>query len=147
MAKYKEKLIGKKSFVAFTTIITLVAGFAIIGGILAAVKMTHWSKYIICVLCIGVGLFAAVMAVYCIAISFSMTGKNKSVRDVNEMKGIVDTRLCDRCGRVVSETAEVCEHCGAKQQSGGIKKQCPACETQNAGTAKFCEKCGYEFKE
>lgn len=145
MSKFNEKIIGKKSFVAFTTIITIIAGLSIVGGIFAAVKMQHWSKYIICVVCIGIGIFGAVMAAYCIAIAFTMTGKKKSVRDVNEMKGIEDTRLCDRCGKVISDNAEVCEHCGAKQTD--IKKQCPACDTENAGSAKFCEKCGYEFKE
>ena len=144
MATYKEKIIGKKSFIAFTTIITIIAGLSIIGGIFAVVKMAHWSKYIICIVGIAIGIFATLMAIYCIAIAFSMTGKEKSVRDVNTMKGIVDTRLCDKCGRVISETAEVCEHCGAKQSD--IKKQCPTCKVENNGSAKFCEKCGYEFE-
>ena len=145
--KYKEKRYGKLTFILFALLFVAVAAASAFGGIVALAKMVHWSRYIVFSLACIVCLCSAIFGFTLIGISFSMIWKKKSVRDVNSGKGVADVRLCDKCGRVISKSAQVCEHCGMKQQHGTGMKQCPECKTKNSATASFCEKCGYEFKE
>lgn len=144
---YREKRYGKLTFILVSLLIIALGGLAIFGGVYAVLKMAHWSKYIIVVVACLIGGLLALFGLFMFFFSFSMTGKSKSVRDGNEVKGISGTRLCDNCGRVITKGALVCEHCGAKQHSGLGLKTCPTCKTKNSGAAKFCEKCGYEFKD
>ena len=76
-----------------------------------------------------------------------MISQSKSVRDGNKSKGISGTRLCEKCGRVISKKAEFCEHCGGKLHEGTGIRTCPECKSKNSAAAAFCEKCGYEFKD
>lgn len=145
--KYREKKYGKLAFVLFALCFIAIAAGAVFGGITALYKLPHWSKYIIIAAAGVVTLLSGGFGLFLLAISFSMTGRSKSVRDVNSAKGISGTRLCDKCGRVITKNAQFCEHCGVKQETGLGLKKCPNCKTKNSGTAHFCEKCGYEFKE
>ena len=145
--KYREKRYGKLTL-RLVGLFTIALGIAaIFGGVYAVNHMIHWAKYIIVAVAsiVGVGLvfFGGAM----VFITFSMINSSKSVRDGNKAKGIAHTRLCDKCGKVISKNAEFCEHCGKKQQSGLGMKNCPECKTKNSALAQFCEKCGYEFKE
>jgi len=144
--KYKEKKYGKLTFVLVALILILIAAASIFGGIYAVINMAHWSKYLIVVIASIFGLVVGCFGIFLFAMSFSMISQSKSVRDENSSKGISGTRLCDRCGRVISKKAEFCEHCGGKQESGLGLKECPNCKTKNSGAAAFCEKCGFEFK-
>ena len=130
----------------FAGISAALAAASIYGGIYAVIHMTHWAKYIIVVVASIVGLGLGGFGLFLVSLSFSMINQSKSVRDGNKSIGISGTRLCDKCGRVISKKAEFCEHCGADLQSGTGMKDCPECKTKNSATAAFCEKCGYEFK-
>ena len=144
---YREKRYGKFTFILFALLLIALACASVYGGVYAVLNMAHWSKYIILVVACIVGLALVAFGLFLILFSFSMINSWKSVRDGNKSKGIANTRLCDKCGRVITKKAEYCEHCGAKQQTGLGLKDCPQCKTKNSGNAAFCEKCGYEFKE
>ena len=144
--KYREKKYGKITFVLVAIILVLLAAASVYGGIYAVIHMSNWSKYLIVVVAAVVGLFLGGFGIFMLALSFSMISQSKSVRDENSSKGISGTRLCDKCGRVISKKAEFCEHCGGKQESGLGLKECPNCKAKNSGAATFCEKCGTEFK-
>ena len=145
--KYKEKRYGKFAFILFALCFVAIAVGAVFGGITAFQKLTHWTKYLIIALSGIVTFLSGGFGLFLLAISFSMTGKSKSVRDVNSVKGVSGTRLCDKCGRVITKNAHFCEHCGAQQQTGLGLKACPKCKTKNSGTASYCEKCGNKFEE
>ena len=143
--KYREKKYGKLTFVLIAISFVLLAAASVYGGIYAVIHMSHWTKYLIVVIASVVGLALGGIGIFLVALSFSMISQSKSVRDENTSKGISGTRLCDKCGRVISKKAEFCEHCGGKQESGVGLKECPHCKTKNSGAAAFCEKCGKEF--
>jgi len=143
--QYREKRYGKLTFCLIAVILVLLAAASVYGGIYAVINMAHWSKYVIVVVASIIGLCLGVFGIFLVALSFSMISQSKSVRDENKSKGIANTRLCDKCGRVISKKAEFCEHCGLKQESGLGMKVCPDCKTKNSGTATFCEKCGKKF--
>lgn len=145
--KYREKRYGKLTFILFAILLITLAAASVFGGVYAILKMAHWSKYVISIVAFVVALFLGLMGLFLFLMSFSLINKSKSVRDGNKSKGIADTRLCDKCGRVISKGAEFCEHCGSKQQTGLGMKTCPECKTKNSALAQFCEKCGTEFKE
>lgn len=143
--KYREKRYGKLTFILFSLIMIALGLAAGLGGVVAVVKMEHWAKYVIVSIAGLVGLFLIGWGLFMFIISFSMTGRSKSVRDVNKGKGVSGVRLCDKCGRVISKNAKICEHCGIKQESGLGVKKCPNCKTKNSAQAHFCEECGYDF--
>lgn len=145
--RYKQKQYGKLSLVILALIVLILAGCSIFGGVYAVLHMNHWAKYIIVSFAGLVGLFLVTWGILMIIIACSMSGRKRSVRDVNDTKGVEDVRLCDFCGRVISKSAVVCEHCGAKQQTGRGMKICPECKTKNSATASYCEKCGRKFEE
>ena len=145
MFKYREKRFGKFSLILFALITLAIAGACVFGGVYAVLHMTSWVKYLLVVLGLIVGLILAIFGILMLIITFSFTGKDQSVRDGNSAIGIADTRLCDKCGRVISKDAVVCEHCGAKQKSDK-EKVCPECKTKNNGTAEFCKHCGHKFE-
>lgn len=143
--KYREKRYGKLSLILFAFILLALAAASVYGGYMAYIHMSHWAKYVIIV---AAGLFALAaggFGLFIIGLSFSMINQSKSVRDGNRSKGISGTRLCDKCGRVISKHADFCEHCGLKQENGSGMKKCPQCKTKNSATATFCEKCGTEL--
>ena len=140
--KYREKRYGKLTFILFAVIMVLLAVASVSGGIYAIVNMTHWSKYIIVVVTSIIGFALGGFGVVMVALSFSLISQSKSVRDENLSKGVSGTRLCDKCGRVISKQAEFCEHCGYKLEEGCGMKECPKCKTKNSSQAAFCEKCG-----
>ena len=144
MFKYKEKRYSKLTFILIAVIFVLIAAACVYGGIYAVVNMSHWSKYIIVAITSLIGLCLGCIGIVMIGLSFSMINSNKSVRDGNEAIGINGTRLCDKCGRVITEQAEFCEHCGEKQQNTSAKV-CPSCKAKNSSTAAFCEKCGKQL--
>ncbi len=141
---YKEKRYGKFAFRLFAIILIVMGGAAIFGGY-CALKMSHWSKYIILAVAAIVGLCLILFGLYLFLFSFSLINSWKSGRDGNKSKGVSNARLCDKCGKVISKKATFCEHCGAKQQSGLGMKTCPECKTKNSAKADFCEKCGHKF--
>ena len=144
--EYKEKRFGKAALLSLGIVafVLSIASFYI--GIFACVKMTHWAKFVILAIGVIVGLFLLAMAVMIFIVSFSLINTIQSVRDLNQGKGTANVRLCDKCGRVISKTAFVCEHCGAKQQTDNVKV-CSECKTNNNAEAEYCEKCGHEFEE
>lgn len=144
---YREKRYGKFWFVLIAIILIGLAVASVYGGVYAVLHMTHWAKYVIITIACIVALVLAGFGIFMILFSFSLINSWKSVRDGNKSKGVANTRLCDKCGRVITKNAEYCEHCGAKQQTGLGLKTCPECKTKNSGNAAFCEKCGHEFKE
>ncbi len=145
--KYREKRYGKFTFILFSLLFMALGGAAIFGGVCAVLYIAHWTKYLIVSVACIVGGLLALFGLFMLIISFSMSGKSQSVRDGNKAKGINGTRLCDKCGRVITKGALVCEHCGEKQQTGLGLKACPNCRTKNSGAAAYCEKCGHEFKD
>lgn len=145
--KYREKRYGKLTLVLASLVLIALAGLSAWGGFYAVYSMSHWSKYVIVTLAVIVALGLVSLGLAMFLISFSLISKSKSVRDGNRSKGISGTRLCDKCGRPISKKAQICEHCGAKLQTGLGMKDCPECKTKNSATASFCEKCGYEFKD
>ncbi len=147
MFKYRETRYGKTAFVLFAILLIALACGSVYGGVYAILHMTHWTKYLIMVIAGIVALALALFGLYLILFSFSMISSWKSVRDGNKSKGISGTRLCDKCGKVITKHAEYCEHCGAKQHGGLGLKTCPNCKTKNSAMASFCEKCGHEFKD
>lgn len=144
--KYREKRYGKLTLVLASLLLLALAGLSVWGGFYAVYRMAHWSKYVIVTVAIIVALGLVSLGLAMFLIAFSLISKTKSVRDGNRSKGVADVRLCDKCGRPVSKKAQICEHCGAKLQTGLGMKDCPECKTKNSATASFCEKCGYEFK-
>lgn len=106
---------------------------------------TTWAKYVLMIVASLFALISALMGISMILISFSMLNRWKSVRDKNTTGGIADVRLCDKCGRVISKGAKICEHCGEKQESGMGMKSCPKCKAKNSAKASYCEQCGYDF--
>lgn len=145
--KYREKRYGKFLFRIMALVLVALAAGAVFGGVYAVMHMTHWAKYVIVVVAGIVGLALAGFGIFFLIFSTSMINSWKSVRDGNKSKGIANTRLCDKCGRVITKHAEFCEHCGEKQETGLGLKKCPNCKTKNSGPADFCEKCGYNFRE
>ena len=145
--KYREKRYGKLAFILFAILTIALAVASIWGGVYAVMHMEHWAKYIIVSVAGIVGVALGLFGLFLFGMSFSLINHSKSVRDGNKSKGISGTRLCDKCGRVISKNAEFCEHCGATQQTGLGMKVCPECKTKNSATAAFCEKCRYEFKD
>lgn len=145
--KYREKRYGKTALVLFSLILIALAVGCAIGGVAAYKYIAHWSKYIIIVGAGVVGFALFVFGVYVFLFTFSMISSWKSVRDGNKSIGVKDVRLCDKCGRQISKSAQFCEHCGEKQNSGLGMKSCPKCKTKNSALAKYCEKCGEEFKD
>lgn len=145
--KYREKKYGKFTLILVSLLLMALAVGFVYGGVYALLKMVHWAKWIILAVGIILAIPCLIFGGIMFTVSLSMTGRNKSVRDVNSGKGIADTRLCDKCGRVISKKAEYCEHCGTKQVSGLGMKTCPYCKTKNSGAAEFCEKCGKSLKE
>lgn len=143
---YREKKYGKGALIVFAIVLIAIAGGSIFGGVYAVNHMSHWSKYIIVSVAGIFGIATAICGFLCLSISFSMINEKQSVRDGNDSIGIANTHLCDKCGRVISENASVCEHCGATQ-TGKEAKKCPDCGTKNSPTASYCEKCGYKFEE
>ena len=146
MSKYTEKRYGKRTFILVAVGLVVFAAACIFGGIYAVNNMAHWSKYILVVLGSAIGLFFGAVGIFMLAMSPSMISQEQSVKDGNRMKGVADVRLCDKCGREVSPSAEFCEHCGEKQETGMGMKVCPKCDAKNSGTADFCEKCGSKFE-
>ena len=104
---YREKRYGKFTFVLIALIIIALAGGAIYGGIYAVLNMEHWAKYVIIVVASIVGLLLAILGIFLILFSFSLIGSSKSVRDGNKAKGIANTRLCDKCGRVITKKSGI----------------------------------------
>ena len=145
--RYREKRYGKLALILFALVLIAAAAGSIYGGVYAVMHMAHWSKYIIVSVAGLVGLFLGLFGLVVFGISFSLINHKRSVRDRNKYNGISGTYLCDKCGRVISKKANVCEHCGAKQEIGKHDKKCPECKTKNKATAAFCEKCGYKFEE
>ena len=143
---YREKRYGKFVVILVSLLLLALAAGSVYGGVYAIMHMAHWSKYVIIVVACIVGLFLALMGFGLLLMSFSMIDSWKSGRDGNKSKGVSNVRLCDKCGRVITKKALVCEHCGAKQETGLGLKECPECGTKNSGPAAFCEKCGHEFK-
>ncbi|MBE7076659.1 MAG: hypothetical protein E7374_02070 [Clostridiales bacterium] len=144
--RYREKKYGKFTLILFALLVIALAGASAFGGAYAVMEMSHWSKWIILAVASVVCLALVVFGVVLICIATSMINTWHSVRDLNTTGKIKDVRLCDKCGRVISKKAQICEHCGTQQETGLGMKDCPECKTKNSGTAKFCEKCGYEFK-
>ena len=143
--KYREKRYGKRTFIIASLVFILVAILTILCGVVAVVKMAHWSKYIIVSVCSIIGLFFGAIGVFMIIMAPSLIDKQQSVRDENTMKGIADVRLCDKCGRALSDDAEFCASCGAKQLNIAGTKTCAKCKHVNKADADFCEKCGEKF--
>lgn len=145
--RYREKRYGKLALILFALLLIAAGAASIYGGVYAVMHMSHWSKYVIVSVAglVGAGLGIFGLAVF--GISFSLINHKRSVRDRNKYKGISGTHLCDKCGRVISKKANVCEHCGATQEIGKRDKKCPECKAKNNATASFCEKCGYKFEE
>ena len=100
--KYREKKYGKYTLLLVGLILIVLALASIFGGVVAVTKMQHWAKYIIVSVASVFALALIVFGVLFVILSFAMTGRSKSVRDINTAKGIADTRLCDYCGRVIS---------------------------------------------
>ena len=145
--KYREKRFGRTALVLFALLFVALAAGSVFGGVYAVMHMAHWSKYVICVVACLVGLLLGLFGILLLIISFSMISSWKSGRDGNKSKGVSNTRLCDKCGRVISKHAEFCEHCGEKQHSGLGMRTCPECKTKNSALAEFCEKCGHKFSD
>lgn len=145
--RYREKRYGKLALILFALLSIALAGGSIFGGVYAVIHMSHWSRFVIVSVAGIVGIGLAILGFACLGISFSMINQKRSVRDRNKSKGISGTYLCDKCGRVISKHANVCEHCGAVQQIGKQDKKCPECKAKNNATASYCEKCGYKFEE
>ena len=145
--RYREKRYGKLALILFALVLIAAAAASVYGGVYAVMHMAHWSKYVIVSVAGLVGLFLGLFGLVVFGISFSLINHKRSVRDRNKYKGVSGTYLCDKCGRVISKKAKVCEHCGAVQQIGKHDKKCPECKTKNNATAAFCEKCGYKFEE
>lgn len=145
--KYREKRYGKTALVLFSLVLIALAVGSVIGGAIAVIKMDHGAKYAIAVGACVFALISFAVGLYIFLFSFSMISSWKSVRDGNKSIGVKDVRLCDKCGRRISKSAEFCEHCGEKQNSGLGMKSCPKCKTKNSALAKFCEKCGEQFKD
>ena len=145
--RYREKRYGKFALTLFALILIAAAAGSIYGGVYAVMHMTHWAKYVIVSVAGIVGLGLGVFGLAVFGITFSMINQKRSVRDRNKYKGVSGTHLCDKCGRVISRKANVCEHCGAIQEIGKRDKKCPDCKAKNNATAAFCEKCGYKFED
>ena len=145
--RYKEKRYGKLALTLFALILIAASAGAIYGGVYAVLNMSHWVKYLIVSVAGIVGLGLGTFGFAVLGITFSMINQKRSVRDRNKYKGVSGTYLCDKCGRVISRKANVCEHCGAIQEIGKKDKKCPDCKAKNNATAAFCEKCGYKFKD
>ena len=143
--RYREKRYGKFTMILVSLLLVALAVAAVWGGIYAFTHITMWAKYLLLVLGIVVGLAVGGFGLFMFCIALSMSGKSKSVRDVNKTKGISGTRLCEVCGRVISKKAEFCEHCGDRQESMADYKICPKCKSKNNATAEFCQKCGEKF--
>lgn len=145
--RYREKRYGKLALILFGLVLIALAGASVYGGVYAVLHMSHWTKYLIVSVAGLCGIALAIFGFVVLGISFSLINHKRSVRDRNKYKGVSGTYLCDKCGRVISKHANVCEHCGAVQEIGKKDKKCPECKTKNNATASFCQKCGYEFKE
>ena len=145
--RYREKRYGKFALILLALALIATGAGSVYGGVYAVMHMTHWTKYLIVAVAGLVGLFFGIFGLAVFGITFSMINQKRSVRDRNKYKGVSGTYLCDKCGRVISKKAKVCEHCGAVQQIGKRDKKCPECKTKNNATAAFCEKCGYKFEE
>ena len=144
--KYKEKKINKLGVVLISIASLALAGLSVFGGIMALKNLPLVWGIVLIVLASIVALGLCALGVTLLFISFSMINTKNSVRDSNEAKGLANARLCDACGKVISKSAEICEHCGAIQKTNLIKT-CPKCKHKINATAGFCEKCGFEFKE
>lgn len=138
--KYREKRYGKLAFLLFALAFVAVAVASVWGGIYAFNHLTNWARYALLIAGIVVALCSGGFGLFLLAISFSLVGKSKSVRDGNRAKGISGTNLCDVCGRVIEKHADFCEHCGTKQNNE--KKICAKCKTKNNPGAEYCQKCG-----
>ena len=145
--RYREKRYGKLALILFALLLIAAAAGSISGGVYAVMHMSHWTKYLIVSVAGLAGLFLGIFGLAVFGISFSLINHKRSVRDRNKYKGVSGTYLCDKCGRVISKKANVCEHCGAVQEIGKDDKKCPECKAKNNATAAFCEKCGYKFEE
>ena len=145
--RYREKRYGKLALILFALVLIAAAAGSIYGGVYAVMHMTHWTKYLIVSVAGLVGAGLGIFGLVVFGISFSLINHKRSVRDRNKYKGVSGTYLCDKCGRVISKKANVCEHCGATQEIGKHDKKCPECKAKNNATASFCEKCGYKFEE
>ncbi len=143
--RYREKRYGKLSLILFSILVIALGVAAVYGGIFVYNLIPHWSKYLVIVLAIILGLFLVILGAVMFGVALGMSGRNKSVRDVNSTKGTKYDRLCEFCGRVISKKANFCEHCGKKLNEGTGIKICPDCKTKNKSSAKFCEKCGKIF--
>ncbi len=144
--RYREKRYGKTAFVIFALVMLAIGAAAAYGGVYAFNHIGNWARIFLLVLGIVGAVAFGGFGLFLIGISFSMIRQSKSVRDINKGKGISGTRLCDKCGRVITKHADFCEHCGEKQQESAGSKKCSNCGTKNKQTASFCEKCGTEFK-
>ena len=49
--RYKEKRYGKTTLILVSLLVVALAVAAGVGGAFAVIKMTHWSKYVIVVVC------------------------------------------------------------------------------------------------
>ncbi len=145
--RYREKRYGKLTLILFSLALVALAVASVWGGIYAFNHIENWARIALLVVGIVVAVCLGGFGIFLFLFSFSMIWQSKSVRDGNKAKGISGTRLCDKCGRVISKKAEFCEHCGENQETGLGLKECPNCKAKNSGPAQFCEKCGTEFKD
>ena len=143
--RYREKRYGKFTMILVSLVLVALAASAIWGGVIAFNHIATWVRYLLLVLGILVAVVVGSFGLFMFCIALSMSGKSKSVRDVNKTKGIAGTRLCEVCGRVIDKKAEFCEHCGDRQESMADYKVCPKCKGKNKATAEFCQKCGEKF--
>ena len=142
--RYKEKRYGKSTLILVSLLVIALAVGAGVGGAFAVIKMSHWSKYVIVVVCGIVAFCLLMLGISMFVVSCGMSGYRKSVRDIGYAKGVDADRLCDKCGKLLGKDDEFCTHCGAKQ-TGNEKRVCPLCKGKSAPEAEFCAHCGHKF--
>ena len=142
--RYKEHRYGKSTLVLASIIMIALAVAAGFGGVVAVLKMTHWSKYVIVSVAGIVALGLLLLGVSMLVVSFGMSGYRKSVRDIGYAKGVDHDRLCDNCGRLINKDEDFCTYCGAKQ-TPTEKRVCPLCKGKSSPDAEYCAHCGHKF--
>ena len=131
---------SSKVLIWFGVALALLTVLCLIGGIALFIGDFHWLKLTFGILLLLLAIFFALLAVYFIWVGASQkaTKDGTVAQDNFAQRGVVNAKLCLKCGNRLPEGADFCPKCG---QTASSCKVCE-CGAENNIENKRCTSCG-----
>lgn len=131
---------GSKVLIGFGIALAVIAVLCVVGGIMLLLGDFHWLKLTFGILLLLLAIFFVLLSIYFIWVgAVQKATKNGTVAEDNFAKrGVVNAKLCSKCGNKLPEGAEFCPKCG---QTASSCKVCE-CGAENNIENKRCISCG-----